>query len=218
MIINSYTLSENILIEYIDNIDKIIKDKNYDLLSKRMKIDSSLISSVTDINAKSAYDDKEKKNKGYLYVNVNVTDNEVLPELKNALLNFFDQEPFVKNEIEIYIQNNNDLITKIDDEISKLELLQSNTIKPSQDKGDVNIYNDQKSFQNEILSLIKEKQTREKLLQFASPFRVIQDFTVFKKPIRKTVTYTFSGCLLFGFLAMIYLILKNLNKNIKVNS
>jgi len=215
MIINSYTLSENILIEYFDNFNKLIKDNNISYLSKMSKIDSSKLRSLNEIKAEIAYDEKEKKNKGYLYVKVNVTNNEILGELSQGLLNFIEQEPYAKSEIDIYKENNNNLIAKLNDEINKLERLQANLLSPSQTKGDVNIFNEQKSFQDEILSLIKEKQSREKLIKFAAPFRIIQDFTIFQKPVRKTVTYTLTGGFLFGFLALFYLIFRNINKNIK---
>ena len=61
------------------------------------------------------------------------------------------------NEIEVYKQNNLDIIDRIEGEINKIENLQELTVLQSKNKSDVNIFNDQKSFQKEILDLHKEK-------------------------------------------------------------
>lgn len=215
MIMNSNTIPEKFLIEYINNLNSIIKDKNYMYLSKKMMIDSNLLLSINEIKAESAYDEKEKKNLGYVTVSVKVSDNQIIEHLSKGMLNYIADETYVKNETEIFIEQNTALIEKIDEEIKKLEILQTSLSKPVQNSGDVNIYNDQKSFQDELLSLLKEKQSREKLLKFAVPFRIIQDFTIYQKPVRKTVTYTLSGGFIFGFIALFYLIFKNLNKQVK---
>ncbi|OFX22966.1 MAG: hypothetical protein A2041_00410 [Bacteroidetes bacterium GWA2_31_9b] len=215
LVINTYTISENFIIEYINNLNSIIKDENYNYLSEKMKIDSSLLVSIKEIKAESAYDEKEKKKLGYLTIFVNVNNNQILEQLSKGILNYINNEPYAKNEIEIYIENNKNLISKIDEEIKKIEVLQEMNIFQNQNNADVNIYNSQKSFQNELLELIKEKQNREKSLKFAVPFRIIQDFTIYQKPVSKTISYTLIGGIIFGFLALFFLIIKNLNNQIK---
>jgi hypothetical protein len=215
MLINSYTISENLLMEYINNIQNIIDDENSKYLSEKMEIDSTNLKNLKKISVKDVYDEKAKKSKGYLSVTVTVDDNQLLNILSSGILNYIEKEPFVQSEIQISTENNQDLISKIDKEIEKLEVLQENSLNSYQNKADVNIYNSQKSFQNELLALIKEKQGLEKRLKFKTPFRVIQDFTIYQKPIKKTITYTFSGGLLFAFIALFYLIFRQINIKIK---
>jgi hypothetical protein len=215
MLINSYTVSADLLIEYINNIQTIIEDENIDLLSNKMEIDSLSLSNLSKISVEDVYDEKKEQSKGYLSVMVEVENNQLLNTLSTGILNFIEKETFIKTEIDLFTKNNQNLISKIDEEIIKLEILQENNLKQSQNKGDVNIYNSQKSFQNELIALIKEKQGIEKRLQFKTPFRVIRDFTIYQKPVKKTVTYTLSGGLLFGFIVLLILIIQNINKNIK---
>lgn len=217
MIINSYTVSEDILIENFNNINSIIKDGNYSYLSERLELDSTLLITLNDISAEQAYDEKLKKDKDYVYVHVKLSDNKILKDLSNGLLTYFEKEPYIKSEIETYEENNMSLIAKIDEEINKLDKLQDNLLNPVQSKSDVNIYNDQKSFQNEILGLVKEKQTREKYLKYSTPFRIIQDFTVFNKPIKKVKTYTIIGAFLGFFFILMFLVIRNINKTINKN-
>ncbi|NOQ24376.1 MAG: hypothetical protein GQ564_03355 [Bacteroidales bacterium] len=216
MLINSYTVSQDLLIEYINNIQTILDDKNSKYLSERMEINSTNLKNLKKISVEDVYDEKAKKSKGYLSVSVAVDNNQLLKHLSFGILNYIEKEPYVQSEIQIFTENNQNLISKIDEEISKLEILQEKNLKQTQNKGDVNIYNSQTSFQKELLTLLKEKQNLEKRLKFATPFRIIQDFTIYQEPIKKTVTYSFAGGLLFAFIALFYLIIKMINRKIKV--
>lgn len=215
MLIESYPISNNLLMEYINSIQLIIKDGNRHYLSERMEIDTTNIIDLKKISVEDVYDEKAKKSKGYLSIAVTVDDNKLLNNLSSGILNYIEKEPFVQSEIQIFTENNQNLISKIDIEIEKLEVLQRNNLNQQKSKGDVSIYNSQNSYQNELLALLKEKQRLEKQLKFSTPFRIIQDFTIYQKPIRKTATYTFTGGLLFGFIAMFILVIRNINKSIK---
>lgn len=215
-LINSYTVSDNILIKHIDNIQSIIGDNNISYLSERMEIDSTNLRSVNSLTAEIVYDEKDdKKSLGFVKVTVNVDNNEILKHLNQGITNYLEKEPFIQNEISLFIENNKNLIEEIDKQIAKIEALQEKLIHTAQSKGDVNIYNDQNSFQDELLGLIKEKQNREKFLQFATPYRIIQDFIIYQKPIRKTKTYTVVGAFAFFMLALFYLIIRNINNTLK---
>lgn len=215
MLINSYTVSENLLMEYINNIQTIIEDGNRKYLSERMEIDPSNLKNLKKISVKDVFDEKAKKSKGYLSVTVKVDNNQLLNNLSSGILKYIEKEPYVQSEIQIFTDNNQNLILKIDKEIEKLEVLQKNNLNQQKSTSDVSIYNSQNSFQNELLALLKEKQNLEKRMKFATPFIVIQDFTIYQKPIKKTVTYTFSSGLLFAFIAMLILIFRNINESIK---
>ena len=81
------------------------------------------------------------------------------------MANYIEKETYVQSEIQIFTENKQDLISKIDEEIKKLEILQENNLNQQMSKGDVSIFNSQKSFQNELLALLKEKQKLEKHLK-----------------------------------------------------
>lgn len=215
MLINSYTVSGNLLIEYINKIQTILEDGNLQYLSERMEMDTLQLTSLKEITIEDVYDEKEKKSKGYLSVSVNVLDNNILSVLDDGILKYIEKEQYVQSEIEIFTENNLNIISKIDEEIEKIEELQQLSLSQEQNKGDVNIYNSQKSFQNELLDLLKEKQNREKVLKFAIPFRVIQEFTIYQKPITKTKISVLIGGVLVGFIALSFLIIRNINLSLK---
>jgi hypothetical protein len=215
MLIESDILSDEILMEYINNIQTLLDDKNYILLQKKMGIDSTELVEINSIDANFVYDEKEKKRLGYLSVKIITNDNKVLNNLDQGILNFIDTEEYFQNEIEIFRKNTQNLIQNINQEINKIEQLQANFISPQNKNGEIKIYYQEKSLQEELLLLTKEKQNLEKAIQFAAPFRVIKDFTIYQKPKTKSTTYTLAGALILGFIAFSILIIRNINKSLK---
>jgi len=216
MLIESYTLQEDIIVEYINNIQTIIKDENYTYLSNKFELDEDIIIQFKEIKATKLYDEKSKKELNYIKVAIKSDNNELYHNLSNKLQSYLNKEIYIADEIKIFKEQNQSLIGKIDSEILLLEELQRKNIKNStNNKTGVNIYNDQNSFHKDLLGLLKEKQRLQKKLSYATPFRVIEDFIIYQTPIKKTVTYTLSGGFLFGFIALIYFLLKQINRVIK---
>jgi uncharacterized protein involved in exopolysaccharide biosynthesis len=215
MLIESEILANDIIMEYINNIQTLLDDKNYILLQEKMGIDSTELVDIKSIDANFVYDEKEKKKLNYLSVKAITNNNKVLKTMDQGILNFIDKEEYFQNEIEIFKKNTQNLIQNINQEIHKIEQLQANFISPQNKNGEIKIYYQQKSLQEELLLLTKEKQELEKAIQLAAPFRVIKDFTIYKNPKTKTKTYTLAGALIFGLLALLILIIRNTNRSLK---
>ena len=215
MLIESEILTDEILMEYINNIQTLLDDKNYILLQEKMEIDSSELIDINSIDANFVYDEEEKKRLNYLSVKAITNNNKVLKNMDQGILNFIDKEEYFQNEIQIFRKNAQNLIQNINQEIHKIEQLQANFISPKNNNGEIKIYYQEKSLQEELLLLTKEKQALEKAIQLAAPFRVIKDFTIYKNPKTKATTYTLAGALIFGFIAFLILIVRNINRSLK---
>jgi len=215
MLIESEILTDEILMEYINNIQTLLDDKNYILLQEKMEIDSSELIDINSIDANFVYDEEEKKRLNYLSVKAITNNNKVLKNMDQGILNFIDKEEYFQNEIQIFRKNAQNLIQNINQKIHKIEQLQANFISPKNNNGEIKIYYQEKSLQEELLLLTKEKQTLEKAIQLAAPFRVIKDFTIYKNPKTKATIYTLAGALIFGFIAFLILIVRNINRSLK---
>jgi len=216
MLIESYTLEDDILIEYINNIQTIIEDQNYSYLSEKLGLTKDTISKIKEIKANKLFDEKGKKELKYIKVAVKSDNNELYNDLSSNLQSYLNKEIYITDEIELFKQQNQSLIENINSEILLLEELQRKNIKGgANNKTGVNIYNDQNSFHKDLLGLIKEKQKLQKELNYAAPFRVVEDFIIYQTPIKKTVTYTLTGGFSFGFIVLFYLIVRLINRRIK---
>ena len=204
MLIESYTLKDDVIIEHMNNINSIIKDKNYKYLSELLEIDSD---QLIKIEANKLEHSKYKET-NYIKVVVETKNNTIYKTLSKSLLNYLAKSIYIKDQIKIFRDQNEYLINKLDNQIQLLE--EMDTIK----KSEINIYNNKTSFHNNLIYLVKERQEIQKQLTFASPFRVISDFVIFLNPKNKTVTYSFLGALSLSFLSLLILLFKKINENI----
>ncbi|MEA2105573.1 MAG: hypothetical protein U9P82_02470 [Bacteroidota bacterium] len=208
MLIESEILREDILKEYIDNIQSLKEDKNYNFLSEKMDIEPNKLINLISIESEIIKD----KN---IHIKVKAHTNTILQKLAKGIANYINKEEYVQNEIDIFKKNTRDLINKINQEIKKIEQIQANFIEPQNRAGEIRIYSQEKSLQEELLLLTKEKQKLKKAIQLAAPFRVIKDFTIYNNPKTKATSYTLAGALIFGFIAFLILIVRNINRSLK---
>ena len=150
-----------------------------------------------------------------ILVKVKSHNNNILQRLAEGIANFIQEEKYAQHEIDIFKENTQYLIKKINEEIKKIEKLQANFMEPQNRSGEIKIYHQEKSLQEEMLLLTKEKQKLEKAIQVAAPFRIIKDFTIYNNPKTKAKTYTLAGALIFGFMAFLILIVRNINRSLK---
>src|SRR6056297_2595347 len=242
MLIESKILDENIVNEYINNIHSIKEDDNLSLLSQKMdiepkelknliKIKSSIYykgeheaeddvkdnvkDNVKNNNVKDGIEEEVEDQLAYLIVDVTANNNTIFNKLAIGISDFINDEKYVHDEIKSFKRDAQKLIHKIEEEIYKIEQIQARLINPQQKDGEIKIYYQEKSLHEELLSLTKEKYELEKAIEYASPFRVIKDFTVYQKPESNLTTYTVQGALLLFFIALLILMIKKFNQWLK---
>ena len=215
MIIKSYTISSNLLCEYIDKFQSLLFDGNYKLLQEETGISIEDLKSIEQITTEIPYDEKEKEELGYVFVLVKCSNNSILNKLSGGIQSYLDKEPFIIKEIESFKEKNTSIISHVTDEITNLTLKNGKTYSGSNEKNKINIYNGTESFYNELIFLLEEKYQREKELNYASAFRVIEDFIVYQRPVKKTTTYVIAGGFLFWFITLMFLLIRRMNKKIK---
>lgn len=214
MIVKSYIMSSNLLSEYIVKFQNLLNDKNYKLLHEQTNLSIEELRSIKEITTEIPYDEKGKDELGYTIIHVKCIQNIVLDKLGNGILSFLEKEPFLISEIESFKVKNTAITEHITDEINNLGF-KNNKPLGSGEKNKINIFNGTEVFYNELIFLLEEKYQREKELKFAEPFRIIEDFTRYQKPVKKTVTYTISGGVLLWFLTLLFIVIRHLNKEIR---
>ena len=215
MIIESYTISTELLVEYIKKFQGLLKDKNYDFLQKETGLSIEELISIKEITTDIPFNEKEKEEFGYVIVGVRCVNNTVLNKLSQGILNFLGEEPYIIDEIDNFKIKNTAIIDHISKEIKNL---QPDNLKSSgnyKEKNKINVFNNKESYYNELVFLLEQKYQREKELKFAKPFRVIEDFIFYLRPIKKTTTYSMVGGLIFWFITLMFLLIRRLNKKLK---
>ena len=217
MLMESYTISEELRTNYIKQFQNLLDDKNYETLSAKSGLKIEDLKMIKRISFET---DGNKTDEDILFVNTQVWDTSVLPKLAEGIQSFMNSFPYVNDEIALFKENSQSFINDIEKYKENISSLISNVdvfvidSVISTRNYYINELSKNEFFHNEVIDLIKEKQKIEKELNYALPFRVIKDFTVFKTPVNNNKGNTLKGAILFIFAALLVLIIIDINKRI----
>jgi subunit length determinant Wzz-like protein len=204
MLTESYTISEELRINYIKQFQSLLDDKNYEILKSKTGLEVGDLKKIKEISFET---DGNNKDENILFIRSMVWDTTVLPKLAEGIQSYMNSFPYVKDEIELFNEKNESLINDIN-------VFIIDSINPSERNYYVNDEGNDEFFHNEVLDLLREKQEIEKELDYAVPFRVIQDFTIYKNPVNNSKRNSTMGAVIFLFTTIFVLIIIQINKKV----
>ncbi|GEM_PF-3634754 len=207
------SIDPNIAKSIIDQFSNFISlEKNY--FSKNKKT----ISNIASLNAEVEYKDEKVSTGTQGDAFLNITVNTIIPVdreiLKNSIIDFFMQNPFIMEESEIFKEQSPELIRKYEEEIAKIELLQENN-KTHKRNQQVIIENNSKSLNETIIQLFTAKQSIEKQIELFEPIRFVTDFGPFISSKTKGIKYASIFAALLFAITFLTTIVISLNRKMK---
>lgn len=197
MLLSSEVLPYPNLEGILGTIDDLLKERNYEELKKRLKLDSSILASVNSLETKLLIENENNEANGIEYVSVRIRtfDTKALAPFQKALINYLHSNDYVKARV----QQNRDfyvtLIKEVNKEIQSLEELKKNISSGAffeVAKG--NIIFDPTTVNSKILDLAKTKIEYENKLKVVESIHVIEGFAPYKKPVTgRKLQSTFLG-------------------------
>lgn len=191
------------MINYINNINELFMENNYKGLEQKLGIDSVELEKVKNVKAYKAidlnkdgipdlidYDEKYQSSdstisRSRFVVKVEVYDETVFPTIQESILHYIDNNNYIKELNTIRKKQLQQLIVKLDNEISSLDSLKKTeyfkkdeNLKTQQ--GQLLVMNEKTTqlYHPQIISLYKEKQGLEQQLELRTePITIIQDFS-----------------------------------------
>jgi len=192
------------MINYLNNINELFVEDNLDALKSKLdmneqeldKIKGAKAYKVIDLNKDGLTDiiDFDEKyassdsvvSRSRFVIKVEVFDETVFPVIQTSILNYIDQNKYINELNGIRKRQLNDLISKLDDEISSLDSLKKyEYFKKENDQlktqsGQLLVMNEKETqlYHTQIISLYKEQQNLEQQLELRTdPITIIQDFS-----------------------------------------
>lgn len=166
-------------------LNDLIRDKNYDQLSERLNMTKEQVRAIVDINVNNLYKELTPEEEIKVFkVSVNVTETTILSDLQNGLINYLEQNPYVRKRIDLKKEGISDQIAYIKDDLQGIERLKSQILNGdllSDKSSDLLLFDPASVYQESIRLFEKEVELRT-ALQLAENFHVIQEFTVFQNP------------------------------------
>ena len=209
MMLRSDILTEAYSETLTDNLKRLIEERNDALLSEKLSITAEEASHLVDIKVESVEEANTPvgavKNIIFL-ISVEITDNGILDNLQAGIVNFLENNEFVKKRIDLRRKRFEALVSQVNKEIKEID-----SLKKRMNEGI--IYNQQgaslvvldpSNIYEKALNLFKEELTYQENLELIDSIQLIEGFTAFNKPIAPRLSISGGSGLMVGlFLALI---------------
>ncbi|MEQ8363088.1 MAG: Wzz/FepE/Etk N-terminal domain-containing protein [Cyclobacteriaceae bacterium] len=219
MLISSEILTESYSEKIFETLQNLVKEKNYEGLSAKTGLSNDESKSVSKIKIESALKDKPQKEdeKRFFLITVELTNQKILTKLQNGLIQFLQQNDFVRIRVDQRKKYYSDLIKKVDNEITSLEEFKNRIYNGKffeNTRG--NIMFDPTEVNTKIVELSKERGGLVMALETANSVQVVESFTQFDKPIwpKKSVSLA-AGATLGLFLVSLMIAFKSIRKLVR---
>ncbi|MBN2349901.1 MAG: hypothetical protein JXJ22_13735 [Bacteroidales bacterium] len=198
-------ISNSDMINYINDLNKLCKEKNYLSLSQTLNLDDSIVNKIKDIQAfwivdinkdgsgdyidyKSSFnlkDTTQQLMEDRFQLRVEMFDNSAFGYVTEGLYYYISQNPYLKRLNEIRKDELKELISITSREINKLDSLQDveyfqKSKQPLIKDNQINLVSEKETqlYYRDKLALISKKQEYEKELELSTePITVIKNFT-----------------------------------------
>lgn len=210
MVITSDILVMSNIRTLFDPFELLIEERDTTAIAQKLQIEDSVAAKIKAIEVIS-FATKENENPNYFGIDATVTDNTILPVLQEAIINYLENNEYVKRRVKIRKNRLNALINKIDDEIEGIDSLkqhlQFGSILNSSTSGGANVFMMEPSNLYRLsLDLVSKKQDHLGQLELNESFQLIDGFTPFTKPSNPSwivcLVFGFAGGLVLGFVAL----------------
>jgi hypothetical protein len=230
MIMQSNSVANFYIINSINQLNELFKNRNSELLLKYLKLNVNEVANVKSIQAAygmdldfdggAEYADYEDRYNpkdttivrltNIFFIKVEVYDESVFESLKEGTKRYILNNPFILQSNEIRLSQTKSLIESYNIEINKLDSLQKsyyyNQLTQKAGNSQMLFLNEKevKLFHNDLIELLEKKLALEKsLLLNPDPITVVQDFTPLSKQENPWTQYVKTFVLLFASIGLI---------------
>ena len=211
-------LSQRTAVDLINYLQINISNKDHDQLALLLDISAQTASNIKSVEAEQLYQ-QDMNEKFYALnkfeVRLSVFDNNIINDIQKGLIYYFNNNNFIKDYHEMYLNSSNSLVSEIKDEMNVLSNMRLEGAKNNLDLSSVNIISgkDENTISNQIISLAQLKEEIKTNQMLLNPLVFVQDFAKTNKTERDLLVW----CLLSGFISLLFGILfayiRELQKN-----
>ena len=209
-------LSQRTAVDLINYLQINIANKDFGQLSDLLSIDKDMTEKIKHIEAEQLY--QQDMNEKYYALNkfeisLTVFDNTIIDDVQKGLINYFNNNNFIKQYHKMYIDGNNRLINEIDKEINILYEMRIIGAKNNLDLSSVNIISgkEDKTISNQIISLAQLKEEVTTNISLLKPLFFVQDFAKTNKSERDIMLWSLLGGFICYLFSLIISFIKELN-------
>jgi LPS O-antigen subunit length determinant protein (WzzB/FepE family) len=220
MIVSSTILTQSYARVMFENANKLIGEGNVASLASQFKVSQAAVEKISSISVEglSKTPGEEFKESERFVIIVETSGEQALPELQKGLINYLEDNDFVKVRVEQNRRTLQQMLSAVTQEINDLQELKSRISDGlffQVARG--NVMFDPTTVNSKILELSERKLNYGNALELSNSVQIVEGFSEFKKESRPRLTSSLVGGALLGFLlAGTFLAIKGLRRLLKI--
>ena len=206
-------LSQRTAIDLINHLQINIENKDFNQISKLLGIDSKTARTIKKIEAEQLY--QQDMNEKFYALNkfeilLILYDNTKLSDVENGLIYYFENNDFVRNYHEKYLESNVNLISNIENEIQLLGNIRIEGAKNNLDVSSVNIISGKegKELSNQIVSLSHLREEIKMNQALLKPLVYVQKFANVEQKEDDILVWSLLAGLICYFIGLLVALIK----------
>ena len=206
-------LSQRTAIDLINHLQINIENKDFNKISKLLGIDSKTARTIKKIEAEQLYQ-QDMDEKFYALNKFEILlilyDNTKLSDVENGLIYYFENNDFVRNYHEKYLESNVNLISNIENEIQLLGNIRIEGAKNNLDVSSVNIISGKegKELSNKIVSLSHLREEIKMNQALLKPLVYVQKFANVEQKEDDILVWSLLAGLICYFIGLLVALIK----------
>jgi hypothetical protein len=220
MIVSSTILTQSYARVMFENANKLIGEGNVASLASQFKVSQAAVEKISSISVEglSKTPGEEFKESERFVIIVETSGEQALPELQKGLINYLEDNDFVKVRVEQNRRTLQQMLSAVTQEINDLQELKARISDGrffQVARG--NVMFDPTTVNSKILELSERKLNYGNALELSSSVQIVGGFSELRKESRPRLTSSLVGGALLGFLlAGTFLAIKGLRRLLKI--
>lgn len=211
-------LDQQAIVDLINNVSLLIEDQELEEISQKLNIPFEIAENIRFLEAEELFyvdGDNIQQKRDKFKITLEVYENSSIPIVQKGLRYFIENNSYVKNQYEFYLEQSGELSFKIEKEIQDLKeirmLLGSKSVG---DYSEIKFNSENTQTENQIINLFIKKQQIQKHMKLLKPINFLGNFSVPEKPENRLWIRIGIMSLLFLFIAIGISIIKYFNAKI----
>lgn len=201
MMIYSDILTESYCDQLAQNLTALIKDKNYELLTERLKISEDQASKLQEVRIEGPLEGVvAEEDRQFIVVVVRILDNSVLPDLQAGIMRYLSQKDFVKSRTEEKKRYYEKLIARVGEEIEKLEAAKQRITSGDYGRVAGMVMMNPTDIYAQTVSLVDHKLSLEEKLHLVNSVQLVEGFSPLNRHVSPKLSLLLPAGLVSGFL------------------
>lgn len=207
MMIYSDILTESYCDQLAKTLTALIKDRNYELLAKRLNLSTEQASKLRDVQIEGALEGAvPEEARSFIVVVVRILDNSVLPDLQAGIIQYISQKDFVKSRTEEKRRYYEELIASIGEEIEKLEVAKQRITTGDYGRAAGTVMMNPSDIYAQTVALVENKLSMEEKLHLVNSVQLVEGFSPLNQHVSPKLSLLLPAGMVSGLLVAFLII------------